>query len=193
VGLTVDHLWRLPQFKFQGTWIAFKEDLPEPEHYGAKGREKIEIVLLLAITHNVPVLAENSEWLALDHQCGGVCCFHRRMLAHRLIPNPSVYPKLRQLARDRWPNDPGDRIDRFYRDLFLQQVEAYRRDLGHLGLDCANTYGHLTESLYPMDARQEYLDRIAINTPSLADLLPGYDPTTDPTGLAIFVLTDNSD
>jgi len=161
-----------------------------PEHGGG---DFLELAIFLAFTESVPPLANDLEWWAIDHQAGGhaTCCFS--FIGTRLTPNPDLYQMLRQIARDRWYAKSGN--------LYTGRVSAryiceYSGDLNKIGLDCDFSYPHLMESVYPIDAIQDNLDRIALDAPRLNSLGRGfhgpYGKRTN-RNLIIVAITENSD
>jgi hypothetical protein len=131
-------------------------------------REKLDIVLLLAFTQIVPALKPAREWLGLDHQYGGHTCRHKYMIATRLNPHPSVVSTMRQIARDGWYGDFGH----FY-EPWPSRVSWYTAALSDIDVRCKNTWIHLAESLYPIDATQENLDWVAEDGRFSSPLLTG--------------------
>ena len=179
----------LPRGMFSATWVEFQDDMPEPDSYGDTGRDQLEIVLLLAFLEHVPVLVSGIPWLALVHQAGGVACDHPQFIARRLRPRPSIYPKLRRIARDRWPNDAGDRYD----PSCLVQTSKLKLDLNQLGLTCDHTIHCFTEGVYPIDATDEAISIVSEEYFVLADLIVDFDPCFERSNLAILILSANSD
>ncbi len=54
--------------------------------------------------------------------------------------------------------------------------------------------GHcIEESVYPIDADDAALRRVAVDPPALADLIEGYDAGAERGNLAIIILAVNSD
>jgi hypothetical protein len=156
--------------------------------------EKLEVVLVLAFTINVPILKPDREWVSLYHQCGGGSCECQTMLATRLTPRAGVLPTLRSIAREGFGAETGH-FDRH--QVLASRIAAYVAALRQIGLDCEASWRYLTESLYPVDARQDNLDRIAENAPDLETMVEwrGYKPPLrgylqDP---VIFFVTENSD
>jgi hypothetical protein len=186
---------RYPWDFFTGTWIAFADDLPMPTQYGSgpKGADALEIVAVLAFTQSLPPLAADLTWLALDHQCGGINCNHFCFVGTRLKLRPEIYPVLRKIARDRWPLGPHDHISKDDEKTYATQKAAYKIDLKALSLSCDTVEDYLTESLYPIDATQENLERIAENPPRIFDLIATNEQSSRGANLAIFILTANSD
>lgn len=155
-------------------------------------RERLQIVLVLAFTRSVPILKPGREWLALEHQCGGYACEQQRMVATRLTPRASVLPALKRIAREGLYAESGH-FNR--RDILASRIADYVASLASMGLDCEASWGYLSESLYPVDATQKNLNRVAENGPSL-ELLADWSNVVraryskDP---VIFFMTENSD
>src|ERR1700722_2376780 len=149
---------QLPHAFFTDTTDAFSADWKNVEGIRdyEEAREKLEIVLLLAFTQIVPALKSGREWLGIDHQYGGHSCRHKCMIATRLNPNPSVVSTMRQIARDGWDGDGGH----FY-EPYPSRVSSYADALSDIDVPCKNTWVHLAESLYPIDATQENLNWVA--------------------------------
>jgi hypothetical protein len=190
----IDSVLRLPEDMFTPTDQAFRSDWPNLD--GPKNlsdpRETLEIVLVLAFTRWAPVLNPGREWLALEHQCGGYSNAVIKMIATKLTPRPSVVSPLRLIAREGYGAEKGN-FDRS--QLVASRIASYVAALARIGLDCEASWRHLTESMYPIDATQANLDRVAENAPELASIAAwegrqwaGY--INDP---AIFFLTENSD
>src|SRR5262249_17995135 len=140
---------------------------------------------------HVPALKSGREWLALEHQCGGLLCEQQRMIATRLKPRPSmIYPSLRQIARDGWGAENG-RVNRI--DLLASRIADYVAALKQIGVDCECTWRYLTESMYPIDATDNNLNCLAEDAPKLSDLAVNYAPARYDSNAAIFVLAENND
>jgi hypothetical protein len=186
---------RYPLDFFTGTWIAFADSLPEPTQYGdgPEGRDALEIVAVLAFTQSLPPLTRDLIWLGLDHQYAGTDCCHIEFVATRLNVRAEVYPLLRKIARDRWPSGLHDQITTDYAWTKEPLRADYRRDLKALGLSCETVVNFFAEALYPIDATQENLDRIAENPPRISDLISSNEQSRWGANLVIFILTANSD
>jgi hypothetical protein len=184
-----------PDIWFTDTSDAFRfdlENLTVPED-PRDPKERLEIVLVLAFTRNVPVLKPGREWLALDHQAGGHSCERQSMIATRLTPRPSVLSSLRLIAREGY----GAQNGWFQRDTVLSsRIVAYVAALARIGVDCECTWSYLTESLYPIDATQGNLDRVAEDAPDLetiADWKGHHSRARYCPDPVIFFMTNNSD
>jgi hypothetical protein len=155
-------------------------------------KERFETVVVLAFTGSAPVLKPGREWHGLDHQCGGYSCEHQRMIATRLDPRPSVLSAMRLIAREGYGAETGH----FYRSqLLASRIATYVTALQRLNLDYECSWRYLTESLYPIDATQDNLNRIAEDAPGLESVADWKDYvhvrySSDP---AIFFMTENSD
>jgi hypothetical protein len=160
-------------------------DRDDPEH-------DLQVVSVLAFTELVPVLRPGREWLALSHQAGGILCEHVSMIATRLEPRPGIKPALDAIARTNYFAEGG----RFNKSDILPSRRAnYVKALGELGLDCEWSRHLLTESVYPIDATQKNLNRIAADPPALDRLVDWTGMTRERSSLnpAILLLTQNSD
>lgn len=181
----------LPKNFFTSTDEAFRSDWPDLEEWFKRGKtakDVLEVVLVLAFTKTVPVLSPGREWLALQHQCGGINCEQLRMVATRLTPRPSIYAALRDIARE------GYGISHFNRsDVLASRIANYVEALKRIGVDCECTYRELTESVYPIDAIDENLARVAEDAPNLSDLAADYRPVRFDPNTVIFFLAENSD
>lgn len=164
-------------------WRGTARDNPEHD---------LQVVPVLAFTELVPVLQPGREWLALKHQAGGHMNEQVWMIATRLEPRPSLKPAFDAIARTNYFAEEG----RFNKsDILASRLANYVKALGELGLDCECSWRLLTESVYPIDATQKNLNRIAADAPAL-------DGLVDWTGMirvryslnpAILLLTENSD
>ncbi|WP_296583369.1 hypothetical protein [Xanthobacter sp.] len=164
-------------------WSGSARDNPE---------QNLQVVLVLAFTELVPVLRPWREWLALKHQAGGMMCEHVSMIATRLEPSPTLKPALDAIARDNYFAEEG----RFNKsDILASRPANYVKALGALGLDCEWSRHLLTESVYPIDATQKNLNRIAADPPALDGLFDWTGMTREQSSLnpAILLLTENSD
>jgi len=183
-------LLRLDTNLFTPTDVAFRSDWANHRSAGIPGisREKLEIILVLAFTRSVPVLRPDREWLALYHQCGGGSCECETMIATRLAPRTSVLPTLHLIAREGFDAETGH-FDRG--QVLASRIANYVAALARIHLDCESTWRYLTESLYPIDATQDNLNRVAEDAPDLESLgLPRARYAIDP---VIFFMTENSD
>jgi hypothetical protein len=186
---------RLPDsIKFTSTHEAFRSDWANHRSPGSRSisKERLEIVLVLAFVGTVPALRPGREWLALDHQCGGYSCLHEVMIATRLIPRPSVLPALQLIARDGFYAETGH-FDRS--QLLASRIASYVTSLARIGLDCECTWRCLTESLYPIDATQDNLNRVAEDAPDLDSIAEwkGFGRVRYSNDPVIFFMTENSD
>jgi len=145
----------------------------------------------LAFTAWAPELHPGREWLALEHQCGGYSNAHVKMIATRLAPRPSVLPALRSIAREGFGAEKGN-FDRT--SLLASRIASYVQSLARAGLDCECTWRHLTESLYPVDATQSNLDRVAEDGFDLQSIAKWpYPEAIYYSNPAIIFMTENSD
>jgi hypothetical protein len=175
---------------FTPTDVAFRSDWANHRSAGIAGisRERLEIILVLAFTRSVPVLRPGREWLALYHQCGGGSCECETMIATRLIPRASALSTLQLIAREGFDAETGH-FDRS--QVLASRIANYVATLARIGLNCEGTWRYLTESLYPIDATQDNLNRVAEDAPDLESLgLPRARYAIDP---VIFFMTENSD
>jgi hypothetical protein len=113
------------------------------------------------------------------------------MIATRLTPNPSILPALNAIARACFYAE-GGRFSNL--DLLASRIVFYATALNRLGLDCECTWRNLSEGLYPIDATQENLDRVAQDAPDLSTIVDWPTKSVrysrDP---AIFLVAENSD
>jgi hypothetical protein len=183
-----------PDILFTQTADAFRlesENLTTPENL-RDPKETLEIVLVLAFTRNVPVLMPGREWLALVHQAGGHSCEQQTMTATRLTPRRSVLSSLQLIAREGYGAENGW----FKRgSLRSSRIVSYVAALSRIGVDCECTWSYLTESLYPIDATQGNLDRVAEDAPDLETIADwkGHSRARYCSDPAIFFMTENSD
>ncbi len=164
----------------------------QPSSDGENPAQGLQAVPVLAFTRSVPILKPGREWMALDHQAGGYCCEHVRMIATRLEPRPSLKPALDAIVREGYFAEDG----RFYKfDILASRIAWLVKALAALDLDCESSWRLLTDSVYPIDATQENLERLAVSAPVL-------DEIADWTGVirvrfsddpVILLLTENSD
>jgi hypothetical protein len=179
---------------FTPTDVAFRSDWANHRNAGIAGisREKLEIILVLAFTRSVPVLRPDREWVALYHQCGGDSCECETMIATRLTPRISVLSTLQLIAREGFYAETGH-FDRGQR--LASRIVNYVATLARIGLDCESTWPYLTESLYPVDATQDNLNRVAEDAPDLDRLADGkrFVRARYAINPVIFFMTENSD
>ncbi len=152
----------------------------------------LQIVLALAFVRAVPVLQPGRQWVALTHQCGGYSCEQLSMIATNLSPRPALWPVLKEITREGFAAENGH----FYHGSILaSRIAAYVGRLKKLNLDCEATWPLLTESVYPIDATQENLNRIAQDAPDLDSIADwtDYPRARYNPNLAILLLTENSD
>jgi hypothetical protein len=177
----------LPDRFYSNTRDVFRSNWPNPE----PEQEKPEIILVLAFAASAPVLNPEHEWLALDHQCGGFVCAHRRMIATRLVPRASILQALRSIAREGFDAENG-----FFgpTNLFASRIASHVQSLTRIGVDCECTWPYLSESIYPIDATQANLNRVAEDELDLQSIAKWPYPEaryhSDP---AIIFITQNSD
>jgi len=181
-----------PEFFTQSSEV-FELERPSPnEEASSDPKEALEIVAVLAFTRHAPVLRPGREWLAIDHQCGGYACEQQRMIATRLNLRPSISSEMLRVAQVGYFAESGH----FNRDsLLASRIAAYIAALARIGLDCECTRRFLTESLYPVDATQENLNRIAEDAPDLDSIAHrnGHSRARYSDQPAVFFLTQNSD
>jgi hypothetical protein len=183
----------LPDRFFTPTDLVFRSDWSGPAGKDVRDpKQTLEIVLVLAFTGWVPILKPSREWFALEHQCGGHSCASVRMIATRLRSRQLVLPTLRQIAREGYNAETGH-FD--HHQLLASRIAAYVATLAKIGVDCECTWRHLTESLYPVDATQANLERVAQDAPDLGSIaeweffpLPRYSANP-----AILFMTRNCD
>ncbi|MGO4670280.1 hypothetical protein [Bosea sp. 2RAB26] len=153
--------------------------------------EGLQVVPVLAFTKAVPVLSPNYEWIALHHQAGGHYHDHLCIIATVLNPKNDIRSGLNKIAEEHYAAENGWMI----RDeLPASRIVRYVNGLSALDLDCESSWRHLTESVYPIDATQENLDRIAENAPNLDDLFDraGFTQALYFNDPVILLLTENS-
>ena len=156
-----------------------------------------QVALLLAFLDRMPPLSPEVEWIALDHVCNGVSLDHLRMIACRLTLTAAARELFERIA-DHWflsyLTSDIDRVRTDYKDKVRANVAQYRHQLMEFGLDWTGTRPILKEAVYPIDLRQDFLDRIAVDSPRLASLIPsdlqGIDDLRSPT---LIVIAENSD
>lgn len=112
------------------------------------------------------------------------------MLATRLKARPSIYPSLRQIARNGWAAE-GGRFNRI--DLLASRISEYVAALKQIGVDCECTWRYLTEGMYPIDATDDNINYLAEDAPKLSELAVNYARARYDSNVAIFVLAENSD
>ncbi len=145
-----------------------------------------DTVAMLAFTTSLPTLAPSLEWLAVDHQAGGLCCDHPHFVGVRLAIRPAMVEPLHGLTRHYYEAAGGH----FYSaNVLASDIVSYVEKLANLGVTCDRSYRLLQEGVYPIDATPEALALIADNPPAL-------DVVQDRLGygdLAILILAENSD
>jgi hypothetical protein len=154
--------------------------------------ERLEVVLVLAFARSIPVLTPGREWIGLRHQCDGYSCAGEIMIATRLTPRASVLPALQTIGREGFFAESGH----FYSGQVLaSRIASYVAALGQIGVDCESTWRYLTESLYPIDATQENLNRLSKDAPDLATIAnwSGFIRARYAADPVIFFMTENSD
>ena len=152
---------------------------------------KLAVTPVLAFTRWVPILHPGYEWHALWHQSGAHTCNCVAMIATPLRPRPDVLPALNAIARRFYYADNGH-FDR--QSMNVSLIINYVAELEKLGLDCEASWRLLEESIYPIDATQDNLDRICLAPPRLAPITRwGEDVPRFITDPAILLLTENSD
>lgn len=169
---------------FQPFWWA-KPDKQDP-------KQDLQVVAVLAFTEHVPVLKPGREWIALSHQAGGYSNEHVLMIATRLESRPYLKPALNAIAREGYFAEDG----RFNKNNILaSRIAKYVTALDELNLDCESSWRLLTESVYPIDATQDNLDRLAVDAPALDDIADwtGFIRARFSSDPAILLLTENSD
>lgn len=99
------------------------------------------------------------KWLPVIHQVGGYACNHVYLDATILVPKD--YAKINALAK----HYDDSCLGQYY--LTLSQANDYAECLKTLlGVDCDNTYDHLQEGIYPIDAKRQNIGKLA------CDILP---------------------
>jgi hypothetical protein len=152
--------------------------------------DTLEIALFLAYTASAPILRDGYQWLAVDHQAGGIATRPFLFIGIRLEPRAEIYRPLRQIARKWWFAESGAL---YPERVTARHIGAYSRALEDIGLDCDFSYPHLMESVYPIDAVQPNLDRVAENAPSLKDIAGVNGGQRENKNLIIVAITENSD
>jgi len=141
------------------------------------------IVLVLAFLDRVPVATlKTQNWYLLDHQCSGLLCHAKLMVALPLRPKPERRHGLLALARRYFGSNIG------WYDLEADSLAEFRARLDELGLPSSVPASQIYEALYPGDATQEALDRLVIDPPDLGVVTGGH-----PESAVICVLAPNSD
>lgn len=169
----------------QSSWRSEQADPHDP-------RNGLQVVPVLAFVQSVPRLKAKPEWMLLRHQAGGYGCEQICMIATRLELRPALKPALDAIAREGYGAEAGHFSSS---DILASRIARYVNALAELGLDCESSWRLLTESVYPIDATQENLDRVANSAPQLSDIVD-WDGSirvrysSDP---AILLLTDNRD
>jgi hypothetical protein len=182
----------IPPELFTETHDAFRPDWPDPDDMSGlvEAGAELPIVLVFAFAQHVPVLKSGREWLALSHQSGGLLCEHQLFVATRLKPRSSVVPPLQRIAREGFGAENG----RFSSsDLLASRIANYVAELKRIAVDCECTWPYLTESVYPIDATNDNLARVAEDAPTLGDLAVAYEPARFDNNPVILCLTENSD
>lgn len=181
-----------PKTFFTYTDKFFRSDWPNLELAWARGETEdkvLEIVLLYAFIKWVPDLTNHGQWVALAHQAGGYTCEYHRMIATRLTPRPEIYEQLRNIARKRFMACGG----RFsIGDMTASGISDYVMDLREIGVDCDWSYRCLTESMYPIDATHENVDKVSLEVQRLSDLIERHKPSSH-TNAVLLAITENSD
>jgi len=175
---------QIPRELFTSTWM---ENRPTWLDFGP---DLTGIVALLAFTRFVPILKSGREWVALEHQCGGLFCQQLNVVATPLRMRPEVFPGLLRIAR----KGAGLHGGYFWSmNVLASDIANYVRDLAELGLDCECTWPLLTEAVYPIDATAENLKTIAADLPDLSCAIEGELPHRYDSNVAILVIAENSD
>jgi hypothetical protein len=184
---------RLPNL-FTATDKVFQSDWSNHRSPGSSSVlvERLEVVLVLAFARSVPVLLPDRKWVGLSHQCGGYSNTGEIMIATRLTPRASVLPTLQTIAREGFFAENGH-FDSG--QVLASRIASYIAALGQIGVDCESTWRYLTESLYPIDATQENLTRLAEDAPDLATIAnwSGFIRARYANDPVIFFMTENSD
>lgn len=125
--------------------------------------------LVLAFVDRLPRLPASYCWQALAHCHAGVALDYINMIAVELTPNPEVEGQLRRIA-DRWSGssllDPA-LVAPEYKAKAEAFMAEYRGQLAALGVQWTGSSPSPRDALYPIDATQEALDRLALNPPRL--------------------------
>lgn len=157
--------------------------------------DTLEIVVVLAFWTKIPRLPANREWFALRHQAGGHSCEQYHFVATRILPRSSLYPALRQVARDRCPGGragwDGSHFCAAELAVNPDEVELYRSEMAKLHLTYTGSW--LTESIYPFDATPENLRVITDERLEMHDFGLIYPDDVKNTGAVFLVITENSD
>jgi len=149
------------------------------------------IVPVLAFVSSAPKLSNDRQWLALEHQCGGLVCMQVAMIATVLTPNGSIKEKLDDIGRQFYAAQHGRLAPG---DVRASSLSAYLAAIGKIGLICEYNRPRLAEGLYPIDCTQENLDKIASDALRLRTLIESsYIRARDSSDPVILLLANNSD
>jgi hypothetical protein len=79
--------------------------------------------------------------------------------------------------------------------VLASRIASYVAALAQINLDCECTWPYLTESLYPIDATQDNLNRVAEDAPDLESIAEwgGFLRARYSANPVIFCITENSD
>ncbi|HYD14415.1 MAG TPA: hypothetical protein VEC11_16335 [Allosphingosinicella sp.] len=148
------------------------------------------VALLLAFVDRVPRLSDRYRWQALAHCHGGVGLDYLNLIGTALTPRPDMVGQLQAIA-DRWS---GSILCDSTQAMPQLRVEAkarlaeYRAQLAALGVRWTGAAPSPRDALYPIDATQEALDRLAVDPPLLWAV--SQSETVAP---VILLLSENSD
>jgi hypothetical protein len=157
---------------------------------GDAKRQSHTVVPVLAFVDSVPVLNPSYEWMALQHQCGGSSTSQVRMVATRFTPRSEILPHLNMIASEFYFAETGH----FHKGnehvpQIAELISRYHVRLEDLGLDCKVSRDVLQEAIYPIDASQSNMNKLAATPVDMSAVFQGRD-TLNP---VILLLSSNSD
>ena len=169
--------------------------LSAPWHQGCSPCDLLEVVVLLAFMERVPKLPSGRQWYALHQQADGHSCGQYYFVGTQIIPRRSLYPALRQVARDRYPGGragwDGSHFFSTEKHPDPELLQAYRSQIAEIGFEYSGNW--LVESIYPLDVSQKSLEILTEDSLLLRDF--GINSSSDigATGAVFLVLSENSD
>jgi hypothetical protein len=124
--------------------------------------QRIRVAAVVAFMDHVPKLAAGYPWSILEHEAGGEIHNFLFFVGMRVALKPDIESEFLKIARywfgkSPWMGDGGPS---------LSELMEYRSQLQGIGLDCnlPRTYSKFTEAFYPIDLRQDLIDRICLRT-----------------------------
>ena len=125
--------------------------------------------LVLAFADRVPRLADRYDWQAITHCHGGVRRDWTPTVAIELTPKPEAMDTLREIV-ERWHFsnlcDPALVLPD-YRAAAEVSMAEYRAQLATLGVQWTGSSPSPQDALYPIDATQDALQKLALDPPQL--------------------------